>query len=393
MNHARTLSHAASGEWVRWTAPVSPAAGRVPRRLRSGWVGPPKMLAFLGTPLARTLAPAQRASARSGSGLAPASPVHQGQTVLARPPHVGLDPPLPAGGASRRARPERRDASLERPERCREPHPEPGHATCVARTIVGVLLVIVAYTPSQAAESEHSHHQPSDVATRRLQAALAKRPNDPVLHYNLGTLAHRRGDYDTAATSLQQALAAAGPSLQGRVAYNLGNTLYRQAQSKEQTAPRDGATLYQRALEDYRLAIQRHPGDRDAVFNYELVQRRLEQLQSQTAQQQQHASGASRKEHEQHAQASAQQSSASQAPSGEEKPQDATRLQELARSGDEQQPQAQAMKSGEGSSQDGKEMSKQETLWILDSLKSAERKSPLLLQREQAQERSVEQDW
>ena len=273
--------------------------------------------------------------------------------------------------------------------------------------------------------------QPHEAATQRIEAALKQRPNDPALAYNLGTQAHRRGEYAAATQALNRALAAAGPSLQGWAAYNLGNTYYRQGRAAEQAAPSEASALYTQAQEQYQSALRRNPRDRDAQYNYELVTRRLQELKlkepppsqqsqpspSQDGQAQQQPSASNDAQHQQQATQRAHSSSAQAASaSTQEQPASSTEEQATSSTGHEQHTpsketpaQESAATAGEQPAQpsptgahaaaaseaqhDGKAMSTQEALWILDTLKPEERGTPLEPHRDPATERSVDQDW
>ena len=236
---------------------------------------------------------------------------------------------------------------------------------------------------------------------QQLRRALDRHPNDPAIQYDLGTLAHRRGDYPTAATALNQALATAREPLQGRIAYNLGNTQYRQAQAKERTAPTEAATCYRQALDNYRLAIREYPHDRDAQYNYELTERRLKQLKEQSAKKQQQQPATSSQQPAQSQMQSGQNQQAQQQQGARSKEQGASKEQPAAGNQQaqaeqqRQQPatsdQQPAQSAGAAQAPD-KQLSQQEAFWILDTLQQDERGAPLPRQQS-AHESPVDQDW
>ena len=269
------------------------------------------------------------------------------------------------------------------------------------------------------------------LSEERVERALTRRPEDPALHYNLGTLRYRQGDYARAADSLHQAMANATPALQGQAAYNLGNTRYRQAREREAPAPQEALGWYQQALDAYQLAIQQQPDDRDAQFNYELTQRRLEALRERQAssesqpspseqQQGQHAkqerAGQGQEEQAQSAheaseepgeQQQAAQPTESKSYAGQEQAQEQTGRQTAPSTGSEPQQDAtptatapspsplEGERGGEGraSVETPQDMTKQQALWILDSLRQEERLARPSQEQGQAQEATVEQDW
>jgi len=287
------------------------------------------------------------------------------------------------------------------------------------------LLVVGGTRSSDADEPKVSE----DPQASRFERLLKQRPNDPALHYNLGTVRYQHGRYDKAAESLSAAIASSSSSLQGRASYNLGNTHYRLGRAEEQTAPNQAIDFYQKALEDYRLAIRQDPKDVDAKYNYELAERRLNALKIQQAQQQsgkaqqqqaneqeseaqtasaQAAQGEQAKQ-EQSQQAQAQQQQTGQ--SGESQPQQAasaesksesTSSKETAQGAEQQGQQAQAVQQQPGQqgaephaqmATEAQNMSQQQALWILDTLKNEERGALVKEHQGSARESDVEQDW
>ncbi len=307
-----------------------------------------------------------------------------------------------------------------------------------------VSIVLLGPSSAQAAEPTAEamrfyRQQRYDEAAQQLQGALQQHPDDPALYYDLGTVAYAKGDYQAAEEALNKALASADAGLLGRTWYNLGNTHYRQGQMKEATAPGEAIALYRRALDDYRGAIRQAPNDKDARYNYELVERRMKSLmqrqQEKTGGQGTGDKGQRSKGEEQKAEGSEQgaeqgesqvagrrsqaeedqaQTSAAAAVTGEGEEEKAGGEQQTAESdqqqnGDEQEAlqqkqDAESSTSGEQKAEelggdqtqaaaDEKEMSQQEAFWILDSMQQEERGVPRGRQQGPARERPVEQDW
>lgn len=281
----------------------------------------------------------------------------------------------------------------------------------------------------------------------RVERALIHHPDDPALHYNLGTLAYRRRAYAKAAESLNHALASSSGPLQERASYNLGNTHYREGQAAEAADPGHAMRSYQQALADYRVAIHQNPRDHDAQYNYELTARRIESLQAAAAQQEtqrntqasqqqapaqpqngQQQSGTAESQPDQQAHADQQRQEQSAASSADAFHADDERAASAAsskESGDqrdqtpraagEQGAQASAQERAEAPDaepmtqhpepQDGtsasaagtpdhpSEMSQQQALWILDHLQHDERGALATQQPGQGRESRVEQDW
>lgn len=220
---------------------------------------------------------------------------------------------------------------------------------------------------------------------------------DPAVLYNLGTLQHRDQQYAAASPTLERALGAAGdPSLRARAAYNLGNTQFRLAQEAEAAQSQEAAGLYQQAMDHYRLAIRHDPQDRDAQHNYELAQRRLEALQLQPSDQQvpdQQSSDAQPQPSEESSAASEAQgqdaAAAQQAQS-----QDAA-AQPAAAPSDASTPPSEQRQAAEDPAEDAADqgMTKQQALWILDTLQRQEDATLFNASGVPAQERPIERDW
>lgn len=270
------------------------------------------------------------------------------------------------------------------------------------------LLLVSSWCQAQASEP----HASDDAAEARLERRLNRRPDDPAAHYNLGTIRYHKDDYDGAADALSKALASAEPSLQGRVAYNLGNAHYRQGAARAPASPGEASALYRQALENYRMAIRQNPQDRDAQYNYELAERRLQALKEEQARQASSAPQQPAEGQPSSAQPSAGDSS-QQASAQEQQPQSGTLGEEQGtregaatggqaqdqsaegQQGGEQQEASQAGSAGShaGSPLDEQAMSKQQALWILDTLKREERGALSSDQRGPAHEAPVERDW
>lgn len=112
-----------------------------------------------------------------------------------------------------------------------------------------------------------------DKARDAYERYVAEHPEDPKGIYNLGTALHKTNELQPAMRALQQALASPDPKLRARAWFNLGNT---QAKGGDLEAARDS----------YRMALRQDSKDRDAKLNLELIDRLLEQAQSDSSQQQ-----------------------------------------------------------------------------------------------------------
>ncbi len=262
-------------------------------------------------------------------------------------------------------------------------------------------LMLLRSVSAEAAEPAGPRH---DTTVARLEQELQRHPDDPALQYNRGTLLYHDEAYDQAADSLRKALSASRASLQGRAAYNLGNTYYRLGQAKEAAANGQALALYRQALDGYRLAMKQDPHDQDARYNYELVQKRMTALEAQQAKAQETKTQQEKAEQQE---ASAAQQQETGAPQQAEEQQAASEaaVQQQQEQLQSQQGEEQAAEHAEETGKDQKadasasnkeafdekELSKQQALWILDSVKHEEQGA--LKKDGHASEVPVERDW
>jgi len=174
-----------------------------------------------------------------------------------------------------------------------------------------------------------------EAAAGRYNEALIDEPDSALLHFNLGAAEYRRGRHDAAVRAFgtlpddSQAL------------YNAGNALFRQGEAAAAEKPDEALARWGQALVAYRRAIAADPGDEDAKFNYEWVQRKIDELQAKREEQQnqqeqqQQQDGEQQDRQQENGQKDAQQEPEEQ--EGEQ--QDDEPPDEQARQGDEQQPQ------------------------------------------------------
>jgi Ca-activated chloride channel family protein len=116
-------------------------------------------------------------------------------------------------------------------------------------------------------------------AVQRYGEALLDDPDSPLLHYNLGNAHYKAGQYSEALASYGRVRAGEdNPKQLARVAYNAGNTHFRQAAAQESEKPQEALKGYAQALVAYRRALGADHTDEDAKFNYELTLKRIADL-------------------------------------------------------------------------------------------------------------------
>lgn len=116
--------------------------------------------------------------------------------------------------------------------------------------------------------------------------ALEKAPNDPMLHYNYGTVAYKNNMFEDAAKSFTEALKSDDLTLQERAYYNRGNALYQRGKENLQTDKQHTMELWQQAADSYDGALQLNSTNKDAIYNLDLVKKKLEELKKQEEEQQ-----------------------------------------------------------------------------------------------------------
>ena len=106
----------------------------------------------------------------------------------------------------------------------------------------------------------------------------------PIVEYNAGTSAYRAGKYSQATRSFQKSIEAAPSSDARRLSdqedayYNLGNTLYREGQQLEKSAPQDAIKKWTDAVKAYETALQLRSDDADSKYNRDFVKRKIDEL-------------------------------------------------------------------------------------------------------------------
>lgn len=109
--------------------------------------------------------------------------------------------------------------------------------------------------------------------------ALQKQPDDPRVHYNLGTAAYKNNLFEEAGSSFREALKKSeDPGLQEQIYYNLGNALFKQGEEMLQQDPQQTTKLWQQSVAAFAGSSQLNPQARDAQENKELVQKKIDEL-------------------------------------------------------------------------------------------------------------------
>lgn len=177
------------------------------------------------------------------------------------------------------------------------------------------------------------------------QRAGTLAPGDPRPTFNLGDALYRKGDAAAAQKQFERSAGEArDPADQARAYHNLGNAHLAQQRP-------------QQAIEAYRQALRRDPGDEDTRYNLAFAQRMLKQQQ-----QDQQKKDDKQEDKDQQRQDDEQQ----------DKDQQKNKEQQQEKQ-DQQKPGEQDRKDGEQPPQQAQRMDRQEAERILDALDRQER--------------------
>lgn len=117
-----------------------------------------------------------------------------------------------------------------------------------------------------------------DQAVIEYDDLLRKNPEDELLYYNLACAQYSKGDYENALENFQRSLLTDNRLQEAEALYNIGNTKYRIAKSKEQTDLSSSVEIMREALEYYKRSIDKNDRASEAKFNHEFVEKELKNL-------------------------------------------------------------------------------------------------------------------
>lgn len=128
-------------------------------------------------------------------------------------------------------------------------------------------------------------------ALKSYSEALADAPEKPQLYFNIGDVLYRQEKFPEAARLFEKSAAPGDPALQAKSWYNIGNAKYRDAVREAGRKTPGGAAggggdadALREAAACYVRSLELDPGDLDAKYNLEFVQRILQQQERQKQQ-------------------------------------------------------------------------------------------------------------
>ncbi|HEY9723065.1 MAG TPA: VWA domain-containing protein [Oscillatoriaceae cyanobacterium] len=163
------------------------------------------------------------------------------------------------------------------------------HLGPLRRPAVGVMILALglsqtawsflpSWLPNREAGKAYSQGDYQRAETL-LQSAERMDPRNYRLFYNEGEALYQLKRYQQSINTFEHAWELAPPEQRPMIGYNLGNALFRYA---ETTGDLKG---YERAITEYERVLQDNPKDADARHNLEVARRRLQQAKKQQQQQ------------------------------------------------------------------------------------------------------------
>ena len=125
-----------------------------------------------------------------------------------------------------------------------------------------------------------------DGALAKYEKAKGLSPGLDIAAYDIGAALYKKGDYESAISATTEALSTEKKALEASASYNIGNSKYRLGTSRDDPDPGGAVKFLEESLDYYKRAIELDVSDEDAKFNYEFVNKKLEDLKNKQKQQQ-----------------------------------------------------------------------------------------------------------
>jgi len=125
-----------------------------------------------------------------------------------------------------------------------------------------------------------------DGALAKYEKAKGLSPGLDIAAYDIGAALYKKGDYESAISATTEALSTEKKALEASASYNIGNSKYRLGTSGDDPDPGGAVKFLEESLDYYKRAIELDTSDEDAKFNYEFVNKKLEDLKNKQKQQQ-----------------------------------------------------------------------------------------------------------
>lgn len=158
---------------------------------------------------------------------------------------------------------------------------------------IGLWIALCPYvwgaSLSGLVEQANDAYQQGDYpnAIEKYQQAIAQKPENDIINFDLGTAYYKNKDYIKSLKHLQKALLTEDAALQQKTHYNLGNAYYRHGITAEDQNIDTAISRLENALDHLKTAVQMDAQDADAKANKEFVEQELKRLREKKRQQQQ----------------------------------------------------------------------------------------------------------
>ena len=159
----------------------------------------------------------------------------------------------------------------------------------IAAALAGLEYAQAASARSLVKEGNAAYREGNyDEALKSYEQAGEQEPDSGRIHFNKGAALYQQGDYSKALDEFEKAAvagnAAGDREFEARAKYNAGNSLFRQGEKQQTTAPRGAVDSLNRSVEAYRRAIQLNPALADAAHNLEVARLQIKRLLDQARQ-------------------------------------------------------------------------------------------------------------
>ncbi|MBF0343814.1 MAG: VWA domain-containing protein [Nitrospirae bacterium] len=159
----------------------------------------------------------------------------------------------------------------------------------ITRDILLIIVLVFALLSSNDAygsqksavirEGDQSYRQGNyTAALEKYTQALKDDPDSDVLNYRTGLAYYRKEDFPKAAEHFTKSLVSKALSVEMRANYNIGNSKFMAAKKIEQADPSGALSHYKEALQYFKRAIELNEKDMDAKTNYELTDKKIQQM-------------------------------------------------------------------------------------------------------------------
>lgn len=209
-----------------------------------------------------------------------------------------------------------------------------------------------------------------DEANNKYRDALIDNPENPIIHFNIGSAQYKKNKYEEAMKDYEKSLSIDDVLTQSKSYYNMGNTLYRMGKLPE-------------SILAYTQALKLNPNDEDAKYNLEFVRAKLKDQPKDKQQQ---------KQQQQQEQQQQEQQQQEQQQQGDDQKQEKEEQEKQQDQSEEQQEKEQEQQQQQQQEQP-QEMSKEEAERILEALKEDDKDLQKQKKTKKAGSVRVVKDW